>query len=166
MNRLCVLIFTHFKSFWDGILVWRQCILKNKCNSYLDTSILGHHIPKLVDATQSSRLTVFRLRHFAASHADLEKEEGEADSAIAFRSWHACMLEISGIECLPSLFLCMFQISHVSRKFYLYSSSPFFVVSGKEPSRWFLVQVVCWWNFDWPRDGICKHCLRLLNQIW
>ena len=50
--------------------------VKKKCNAHLNNSILGHHIPKLVDATQSSRLTVFRLRHFAASHADLEKEEG------------------------------------------------------------------------------------------
>ena len=35
--------------------------------------------------------SVFRLRHSAASHADLEEEE-EAGSAIAFRSWHAYAL--------------------------------------------------------------------------
>ena len=71
--------------------------------------------------------SVFRLRHSAASHADLEEEEEEeeAGSAIAFRSWHAYALHAGdfGHWMFAFLFLCMLQISHVSRKFYLYSKS-------------------------------------------
>ena len=136
--------------------------LKKKCNSYLNNSILGHHIPKLVDATQSSYLSVFRLRHFVASHADLEKEEG---GRFGYRvSFLACMLNISGIECLPSLSLSLY-VSNIScfPKVLLLLNMVFFVVLGKEPSRWFLVQVDCWWNFD---PEICNHCLRSLNQSW